>query len=63
MNTTERSKPKHAVGRPPMPPEQKKQPIALKLAPWLIEWLDKQGVSRAKLIEDAMAAQYKIKHD
>ena len=46
-----------------MPPEQKKQPIALKLAPWLIEWLDKQGVSRAKLIEDAMAAQYKIKHD
>jgi hypothetical protein len=40
--------------------EDKKLPIALKLPPYLLEWLDRQPESRAFLIEAALCGWYQI---
>ena len=48
-------------GRPPLPPELKKIPVAYKLPRWMVEWLRAQDKTATRLIEDAVIAQYGLK--
>lgn len=52
--TTEKRK----VGQPPKASNMKKNPISLKLPQWLLEWMDQQPISRAKLIEEALIEKH-----
>jgi len=49
------------AGRPPLPGDQKKAGVYIKLPPALIIWMDDQEESRATLIEKACRAYYKIR--
>lgn len=49
------------VGRPPIDPRVVKIPVGYKLPRWLVEWLRKQRVSAAKLIEDALIEKHNLK--
>jgi hypothetical protein len=40
--------------------QDKKAPVALKLPPYLIEWMNRQPESRAVLIETALTGFYQI---
>lgn len=66
MDTLEQEVPKKrrpGGGRKRMAPEEKKKLISLTLPNWLLQWMATQDASRSALIEKAMTAQYKIKHD
>lgn len=66
MDATEWKAPKKRApggGRKKLPPDEKKQMISLTLSPWLLDWMSKQPLNRSQLIEAALVAQYKIKHD
>jgi hypothetical protein len=48
------------AGRPPIPEHLKKVQIGVALPRWLIQWLDVQDGSRARVIEDALRRQHQI---
>lgn len=50
---------KRGPGRPPKP--DKKIHCSVKLPPWLIDWMDEQFESRARLIETSMRYTYGVK--
>jgi len=50
-------------GRPTLPDDKKKTPVSIKLPPALISWMDSQELSRARLIEEAIAAQHGLCRD
>jgi hypothetical protein len=48
-------------GRPPLPAHLKKVPVSYHLPRWLVEWLREQPGVQAKIIEDALVDQHRIK--
>jgi len=52
--------PRPGAGRKPLPDDERKRPVSIKLPPRLISWMDGQADSRALLIESAMAEVYKL---
>ena len=52
------SKPKR--GRPPIAPEQRREPLHVRLPRWLIDWLDTREEGRAELIEDALKTRHRL---
>lgn len=38
----------------------KKQPITIKLPPYLVDWMDRQNEKRPELIETALLSYYQI---
>jgi len=51
---------RQGAGRPSLPEDKKKVAINVKLPPNLIAWMDKQGLSRNKLIERAMSSHFSL---
>jgi hypothetical protein len=46
-------------GRPPAAPHLQRINVPLRLPRWMVEWIDKQGGTRAKVVEDALMKRVK----
>jgi len=51
------------VGRPKQKHELLKIPVCYKLPRWLVHWLREQKISAAKIIENAIVKEYKLKNE
>jgi hypothetical protein len=51
---------RQGAGRKPLPDDERKRPVLIKLPPRLISWMDSQADSRALLIESAMAEKFNL---
>lgn len=49
---------RQGAGRKPLPDDERKRPVLIKLPPRLIAWMDNQDDSRALLIESALAEKF-----
>ena len=52
---------REGAGRPPGPPELKRNAVSVRLPQWLIEHMELQGQSKAHQIEKALITLYKVK--
>lgn len=52
---------REGAGRPPIDPQMVKIPVGYKLPRWLVEWLRKQEMPAAQLIEAALCAAHDLK--
>lgn len=47
-------------GRKPLPPDERRVNVTVKLPMWLRDWLQRQSESQGRIIEDALVKQHQI---